>query len=213
MIHAVGVGPGDQDLLTLKARKLLAEAELVIGFSTVLKVVNGFSEGKQIILTYQNQEEKLTEVAWMHRQGMRCVVCFMGDPNFSGHQLLERIQNACGESVEVVPGISSAQLAAARSGLGFEDVVFVTFHKRGDIDQDKDFLADALLLGRGAIVLPRPWDFMPKDIAQNLIQKGVNPDRNVSVYESLTGDEQNWEGTLGTLADEFSNLSVLVIYP
>ncbi len=213
MIYAVGVGPGDLELLTLRARRLLEEADIVAGFATVLKVVEQIGRGKRVILTYKDQEEKLDEVASLHKSGRRCVVCFMGDPSFSGHQLLARVEKACGERVEVIPGISSVQLAAAKAGLAFEDLVFVTFHKRGDLERDKGFLASALQLGRGAIVLPHPWDFMPRDIAGDLLARGVEPDREVIVFESLSLDERTWKGRLDALSGDFSDLSIVVIRP
>lgn len=213
MLHAIGVGPGDPELLTLRAHRLLEQADLVAGFATVLQVINGIGTASRIVLTYQNQTDKLTDLAALHRQGGRCAVVFMGDPSFSGSQLLARVEQACKEPVESIPGISSAQLAAARAGVAFEDLVFVTFHKRGDINNDKNFLVQSLWLGRGAIILPRPWDFMPKDIATMLIEAGVKAERKITVYESLSVAERAWEGTLGTLSAEFSDLSLMVIRP
>ncbi len=213
MIQAIGVGPGDPELLTLRARRLLEEAEWVAGFATVLRVVEGIGGGRRVPLTYRDQDEKLAEVSARHREGRRCAVCFMGDPSFSGRQLLERVERACGEAVEVVPGVSSVQVAAARAGLGFEEVVFVTFHKRGEIEGDREFLARALLLGRGALVLPRPPDYMPGDIARDLVGRGVDPERKAAVYESLSGNERTWEGALREIPAGFSDLSILVIRP
>lgn len=213
MIHAVGVGPGDPELLTVRARRLIEEADIVTGFATVLKVVESIGRGERVVLTYANQVEMLAQLALRHRQRHRCVVCFMGDPNFSGRQLLERVELAVGESVEVTPGISSVQLAVARARLGFEDVVFVTFHKRGEIEPDLAFLAAALKLGRGAIVLPRPPDFMPRDIAHELVRRGISGERKAVVYERLSGDERCWEGSLGNVDASFSDLSILVVRP
>ena len=213
MIHAVGVGPGDPELLTIRTRRLIEEAETLAGFATVLKVVDAIGRAERVVLTYANQTEMLDQVALRHRQGSRCVVCFMGDPSFSGRQLLDRVVAAIGEPVEVTPGISSVQLAAARAGLGFEDVVFVTFHRRGEIEPDLAFLAEALKLGRGAIVLPRPSDLMPAHIARELVRRGVSGQRTVAVYERLSGDERSWEGRLGDLDASFSDLSILVVRP
>ena len=213
MIRALGIGPGDPELLTLRGQRLLEEAQVVAGFATVLGIVEGIGAARRIVLTYRDQEEKLAEIGRLHREGLACVVCFMGDPSFSGYELLARVEAACGTPVEIVPGVSSAQLAAARARIAFEDVVFVTFHKRGDIEGDRRFLAEALRLGRGAIVLPRPREFMPADIARDLLERGVTEDRRVVVFESLSTNERSWEGTLATLTGSFSDLSILVIRP
>lgn len=213
MIHAVGIGPGDPGLMTTRAQALLERADVVSAFDSVLAVVDGVGEGRRVSLTYRDQTERLAEVAAAHHAGEHCVVCFMGDPGFSGRQLVDRVEDACGEAVAVVPGISSAQVAAARAGVGFEEVTFVTFHKRGPIDADSAFLATALATGRGAIVLPRPWDHMPEAIARDLGQRGIDGRRTVQVFESLTGDERAWSGRLDAVDDRFSDMSVMVIHP
>jgi cobalt-precorrin-7 (C5)-methyltransferase len=71
-----------------------------------------------VTIEYKDQVAKLKEVARAHHAGKRCVVVFMGDIHFSGFQLLERAERACGHAVETVPGISSAQILARR-GVGF----------------------------------------------------------------------------------------------
>lgn len=218
MIWAVGVGPGDPELLTLRARRLIEAADVVAGFATVLDVVRPLISGEMVTLTYQNQIDALTTVAAAHRAGKRCVVCFMGDPSFSGSQLLDRVENATGGAVEGVPGISSVQVAAARACLPLDDAAFVSFHKRGDLDGDKAFLVAALRWGRSAFVLPRPWDFMPDAIARFLIASAIPPDTEAAVYERLTTRESGWGGTLDDLGQgprgrDFSDMSLLVIRP
>lgn len=213
MIHAVGIGPGDPGLMTTRAQALLEQADVVTAFDSVLAVVDGIGEGRRVPLTYRDQTERLAEITMAHRTGERCVVCFMGDPGFSGRQLVDRVEAACGEAVAVVPGISSAQVAAARAGIGFEEAAFVTFHKRGPIDADREFLAMALGQGRGAVVLPRPWDYMPDAIARDLGAWGIDRARAVEVFESLTGDERAWSGRLDEIDDRFSDISVMVVHP
>lgn len=216
MIWAVGVGPGDPELLTLKAKRLIETADLVAGFETVLKVVGPLIRGESVTLTYANQVALLAEVAAAHQAGKRCVVCFMGDPNFSGYQLLERIEQASGGRVEVVSGISAAQVVASRARLPFDDAAFVSFHKRGDLEGDKAYLLAVLGWGRSAIVIPRPWDFMPQAIAGFLIANGIPSNTDVSVYEHLTTEESEWRGPLEDLEKDahrtrFSEMSILVI--
>lgn len=216
MIWAVGVGPGDPELLTLKAKRLIETADLVAGFETVLKVVGPLIRGESVTLTYANQSALLAEVAAAHQAGKRCVVCFMGDPNFSGYQLLERIEQASGGLVEVVSGISAAQVVASRARLPFDDAAFVSFHKRGDLEGDKAYLLAVLGWGRSAIVIPRPWDFMPGAIADFLIANGIPSETDVSVYEHLTTEESEWRGPLEDLEKDahrtrFSEMSILVI--
>ena len=82
----------------------------------------------------------------------------MGDVNFSGYEYLDRIHTDCQEpNPIIIPGISSAQMAASKTLTAFETSVFLTFHKRGDISEDKEFLVSALKQGKSAIVIPLPF--------------------------------------------------------
>ena len=89
----------------------------------------------------------------------------MGQQNLPGTPVLERVELACGHKIDTVPGISSAQIMASRGRVCFDETTFLTFHRRGDVEPFKRHLIHALEDGRNAIVIPRPWDFMPKDVA------------------------------------------------
>jgi cobalt-precorrin-7 (C5)-methyltransferase len=75
---------------------------------------------------------------------------------------------------------------------------------------------------RHLLVLPRPYDLMPGDVAADLLDAGAAPDLSVLVCERLTHDDEAiTETTLGSLAEHaggdgpddtpFSDLSVLVV--
>ncbi|MEW6421335.1 MAG: SAM-dependent methyltransferase, partial [Deinococcota bacterium] len=118
----------------------------------------------------------------------------------------------CGHPVETVPGISSAQILASRGRVCFDETTFFTFHRRGDLTPFKTHLRDVLRAGRNAIVIPRPWDFMPGDVAAYLLAHGTSPTHRVEVWENLSRDEAEWRGTLGELEGRaFSDMSILLI--
>jgi cobalt-precorrin-7 (C5)-methyltransferase len=216
MIAAVGVGPGDPELVTLKARRLIEAADRVAGFRSVLQIIEPLIRGEAVTLTYENQSEALAVLARAHRGGRRCIVCFMGDPMVSGTQLLERVERAVGEPVEVVPGVSSVQIVAARARLPLDEAAIVSFHKRGELDSDQGYLVTVLSAGRDAIVIPRPWDFMPEAIARFLLDRGLPPATSVRVFEHLTADENEWRGTLESVSQgaggrSFSAMIILLI--
>ncbi len=213
MITVIGVGPGDLGYLSLRAAALFGEADVVAGFDAVVDVVRPIIQPAAQVITmgYRDQTEKLSEVANAHREGKRCVVALMGDVHFSGFQLLERVERACGHPVETIPGISSAQMVASRAKVCFDETTFITFHRRGDLEPFKSHLLHALADGRNAIVIPRPWDFMPKDIACYLLENGVSPRHPVEVFEKLTGDETVWKGALDELVLEFSDMSIMLV--
>jgi cobalt-precorrin-7 (C5)-methyltransferase len=215
MIYAVGIGPGDPDLLPHKTVLLLQKADVIAGFETVLNLTEKHfnPDAIRVSMGYKDQSEKLEEVGEHSRNGKTCVVCFMGDVNFSGYEYLERINNDSKDlNPTIIPGISSAQIAASKTLTAFETSVFLTFHKRGDISKDKDFLVSALKLGKAAIVIPLPWDFMPAEISQYLIDNGIPPKTKVNVFEHLTWpQEKSYSRTLENCVEKYSDVSIMVI--
>jgi cobalt-precorrin-7 (C5)-methyltransferase len=213
VIVCVGVGPGSLDYLTALGRQLISDAEVVAGFDTVLDLATPVirEDATRVGMNYRDQTAKLAEVAELHHAGKRCVVAFMGDIHFSGFQFLERVELACGHQVETVPGISSAQIMASRGRVCFDETTFLTFHRRGDVEPFKRHLIHALQDGRNAIVIPRPWDFMPRDVAAYCLEHGVDGSRPVEVWEALTQREASWAGRLGDCTAEFSDLSIMLI--
>ena len=211
----VGIGPGDPDLLTLKGREALEGADLVVGFKTVLDVVAGRTGSAEVRpMAYRDQEAVLDYAQEQAEAGKNCVVCVWGDLNVSAKELLNRVRRRA-DTVELVPGVSSIQIACARAGLSLEESLFLTLHQRWDRGSELGELVDTLRQGRrNVILLPRPFDFMPPAIAANAIADGADPGHPVTVFQRLTlADESRWDGTLdqcAELPDEFSDLSIMV---
>ncbi|MFA7535974.1 MAG: precorrin-2 C(20)-methyltransferase, partial [Desulfuromonadales bacterium] len=136
---AVGVGPGDPELITLKGARLIREADVVIapvGDNSTASVAHGIIDGlvdprRQQLLTRVFPMKKelaemrpfweaaAVEVAGLLAQGKTVVFATLGDPFLYStflyfHQVFaERFPGA---AVEVVPGISSIHAAAAVAG-------------------------------------------------------------------------------------------------
>jgi cobalt-precorrin-7 (C5)-methyltransferase len=212
MIWCIGAGPGDLGYLTQRGKELIETADVVAGFTAVVDLVRPLVRAECVVtMGYKDQVEKLREVAALHHQGLKCAVVFMGDIHFSGFQFLERVERACGHRVETIAGISSAQILASRGRVCFDETTFVTFHRRGDLDPFKEHLVHALQDGRNAIVIPRPWDFMPKDIAAYLLSHGIAPAHAVEVWERLTQSEATRRGPLAECNVDFSDMSIMLI--
>jgi cobalt-precorrin-7 (C5)-methyltransferase len=213
MIWCVGAGPGDLGFLTRRGQRLIEEADVVAGFTAVVDLIRSLVKPTARIITmgYKDQVERLDEVASLHRAGSRCVVVFMGDLHFSGFQFLERVEHACQQQVETVPGISSAQILASRCRVCFDDTTFITFHRRGDITPFQEHLVQVLRDNRNAIVIPRPWDLMPAAVARYLVEQGISPDHPTEVWEHLTKSEAAWKGALGECKADFSDMSIMLI--
>jgi cobalt-precorrin-7 (C5)-methyltransferase len=211
----VAVGPGDPDMLTLRGRNAIRKADLVVGFKTVLDVVTEWCGGAEVRpMSYRDQEEVLEYAAGQAGQGKNCVVCCWGDLNVSAHELLARVYRRA-EKVELIPGVSSIQIACARAGIALEESLFITLHRRDGSEPALAELERYLREGlRNIILLPRPFDLMPPGIASDLVAAGIPAERPVTVYQRLTLEgEKAWSGTLQECADlseEFSDLSIMV---
>ena len=77
VITVVGVGPGGPDLLTLKARDAIRDADYVAGFETVLGPVRRWIRGEALPMRYRDQEDVLDRLA-THAEAGKRVSCAPG---------------------------------------------------------------------------------------------------------------------------------------
>jgi cobalt-precorrin-7 (C5)-methyltransferase len=220
-VYAVGIGPGNPDYLTRRGARAIDEADVVVGFETVVDFVADETEADLLTCGYADEAATLSTFADRVAAGDRGTAVLMGDPNHSGYQFLGKVERAVDDPVTVVPGVSSLQVAASRARTPMEGSEFVTLHKSGDLDADIDRLVDAVG-DRHLLVLPRPFDWMPGDIAERLVDSGADPGLDALVLERLTHpDERVTRTTIGDLRDSaggsdrestpYSDLSVLVV--
>lgn len=212
-IVVVGVGPGDPDLLTIKARDILQDAQVVAGFETVLAPVRRWISGDVIPLRYADQDARLDDLAIKARAGLRCVLCVWGDVSFSASELIQRVRSRF-EFVELVPGVSSIQAACAALGLALERCLFITLHSRAGVQSAFEEAVDALRhRKRTVILLPRPWDLMPGAVAAELMKRGIDTGTTVHVLEQLTLPGEKVRAfsldALARSAESFSDLSIM----
>ncbi|GBC73132.1 hypothetical protein HRbin04_00528 [archaeon HR04] len=148
-----------------------------------------------------------------------CCILFTGDPDFSESEIVDKLVSlfeSNGIEVEIIPGISSVQVAAARSKVAIDRSSLITFHVTGSIDREKDALLNTLRAKRPVILLPRPWDFMPQHIGRFLRDEGIDVDAfTVDIYENLTlSNEKVTRCKLADIPDrDYSDLCVMVIKP
>ena len=208
MIYVIGVGPGSPEYLTLKAKNEIESADIVAGFKPALNTVKKFVRGEIVEIDYTRESELLKYIADKSRN-KKCVFCCTGDPDFSDSQLLEKI--ALQTEIEILPGISSVQVAASKARVAFENSAFISFHKRGPIEGQKRELLSRIKEKKDVILLPRPYDYMPEDIAKYLMENGISPDTRIIIYENLTMDEREHNKSLKEIKGEFSDLCIMVI--
>ncbi len=220
-VHVIGIGPGDPDYLTGRARDRLENADVVVGFATVVDHIAPLTDADCLPCSYDDEGAILEEFGDRVADGARGVAVQMGDPNVSGYEFLRKVERAVVGSVRVVPGISAIQLAMSRARTPLEGSTFVTLHQRGPLgDALEQLFRD--VGDRHLLVLPRPYDLMPADIAAVLVSEGAPRTLDAIVYERLSHDDEAVHRTnLAALARHaggdspddtpFSDLAVLVV--
>jgi cobalt-precorrin-7 (C5)-methyltransferase len=175
-------------------------------------------EGKEIHeVTMGSQEESYQKI--LPVLGKRnLVIPFTGDVNFSESEVVDRLIEIFGD-VEIIPGISSIQVAASKAQIPLDKSKVITMHVTSSIEEKKLELQKALIDGFSVILVPRPWPnqpdkhFMPSEIAIYLRENNFHTeDMKVHVFEALTTEnETSFVGTIKDLeGKEFSDLSVMV---
>ena len=217
-IYAVGVGPGSPRYVTEIVKEIILNCHVIVGYKYTLKTIEHLLEGKEVIeVTMNNQEDSYQKI--LSELGERTLVIpFTGDVNFSESEVVDRLIEIFGE-VEIIPGISSIQVAAAKSKVPLDKSKVITMHVTTPIEGKKIELQKALIDGFSVILVPRPWPkqpdkhFMPSEIAIYLKKNGFDTEKmRVHVYEALTTEnEKSFVGRVKDLEGrEFSDLSVMV---
>ena len=204
-LYLVGIGPGSSDYLTKAAIECANSVDVLVGSQRALDLFPGFA-GETLVLRARNMDEMMKKSISLVDEGRNVAILSTGDPGFSG--VLKPILKLREDlDLDVIPGISSLQLAAARLQLPWDEINLLTLHGKGNSQVILDYVDN----GKPTMVLP---DFRVEKLAQFLIDEGTNPERKVSVCERLSyPDERIVTGNLREIAYmEFSYLCVMVVY-
>ncbi len=223
-LFVIGVGPGSPLYLTEIAKQTVKKSRYIIGYKYTLKAIEDVIDRnvqKVYEVTMKNQEEIYQQVFKNMTDGEFCLVPFTGDVNFSESEVVDRLIQIFGDmNVEIIPGISSVQVASSRSKVPLDKCHVVTFHVTGDIEIKKLELIKTVIDNRSVILLPRPWrnnqqkNFMPSEIAFFLKENGIDTTKiKVWVFENLTTEKETiFKGNISDLeGKEFGDLCVMVI--
>ncbi|MGI0096875.1 MAG: precorrin-6y C5,15-methyltransferase (decarboxylating) subunit CbiE [Nitrosopumilaceae archaeon] len=217
-VYAVGVGPGSPDYITKIVEAIIHSSDVVVGYKYTLKTIEELLLGKEVYeITMQTQEEVYQKV--QKNLGKKIlVVPFTGDVNFSESEVVDRLIEIFGD-IQIVPGISSIQVAASRAKVPLDKSKIITMHVSTSIEREKIELQKALLDGFNVVLVPRPWPkeptkhFMPSEIALYLKKNGFDTMKlKVHVFENLTTKKETiFVGMVKDLeGKEFSDLSVMI---
>lgn len=211
-IFLVGAGPGDPDLLTLRAARLLSTAEVVVHDGLVSREILSLCSPRARLISVAKSrahhtlpQEEINLLLVREAQAGRDVVRLKGgDPLIFGRGGEEaELARAHGVPVEIVPGISAANgaAAAAQIALTHRDassiVSFVAGQCKGLSEQDWSGLA-----GKGRTLVIYMGIKTAPQIAEKLMADGLAPDAPLAVIENAARPEMRViRGLLAELPD------------
>jgi uroporphyrinogen III methyltransferase/synthase len=213
-VYLVGAGPGDPDLITLRGRKVLGMADLVLYDYLVNPELLAHAGDKAELVSLghshggrgMTQEEVHRRMIEAARRGKTVVRLKSGDPNLFGRGAEEiGALAAAGIPCEVVPGVTAALAAASHAGIPLTHrdhasaVALVTGHRRNDqapLELDFDGLArfPGTLVFYMGVTTSRQW-------SESLIAAGRPAETPVAIVRRVTWpDQQVFHCTLGAVA-------------
>jgi uroporphyrin-III C-methyltransferase len=199
-VYLIGAGPGDSELLTLKAARLLAEADVVLHdalvsdgvlarISPAAEIINVGKRAGQKLLT----QDEINALLVSYGRARATVVRLKGgDPSVFGRagEEIEALRRA-GIEYEIVPGISAALGAAAAAGISLTDrrvasqILFTTF-SRG---MDGSAMDWGCVTSTTTLVLYMPGaDYA--EVSERLLTGGLPADLPCVIVSQATGSQQ-----------------------
>lgn len=212
-VTLVGAGPGDADLLTLKAVRALQSADVILFDDLVASDVLELArrEAKRMLVGKRGgrkscRQEDINDMMVQLAKSSKHVVRLKGgDPMIFG-RAGEEIQRLKDENiaVSVVPGVTSALAMASSLGISLthrdhaQSVRFITGHsRRGGLPEDVNWHSVA---DPGTTTIFYMGGRMAANIASRLEENGLSPNTPAVMISAITrAEEKRWHGTLTDL--------------
>ncbi len=213
-VYLIGAGPGDPELLTLKAARLLAVANVVLHDAlvsdAVLAVISPAAElinvGKRAGQKLLTQDEINALLVSYGRTRPGVVRLKGGDPSIFGRagEEIEALRKG-GIDYEIVPGISAALGATAAAGISLTDrrvasQILITTFSRGTDGSAMDW---GCVSSKTTLVLYMPGaDYAA--VSERLLGGGLPADLPCVIVSHATGSQQQvrWSSVVGLASEE-----------
>ena len=220
-VYLVGGGPGDPDLLTIKALKLLQKAEVVLYDALISPEILNLVNPKALLVSvgkrannHSKKQHEINQLLVKYAKQKRAVVRLKGGDPFiygrGGEELQALI--AAGIDFEVVPGITAASGCASYAGIPLthrehsQTVMFVTAQCK-NAQENIDWTS----IARQNQTVVVYMGLLKNDVlAQQLIAYGRCPNTPVAIIENGTTSAQRViTGTLGCLTEMVEEQQVI----
>jgi uroporphyrin-III C-methyltransferase/precorrin-2 dehydrogenase/sirohydrochlorin ferrochelatase len=217
-VTLVGAGPGDPELLTLRAVRALQSADVILIDDLVSAGVLDFArrEAKKMLVGKTgggpacNQDEINALMISLAKKGKRVVRLKGGDPMIFG-RATEEIDacRAAGIAIEVVPGITAAQGAASRLQISLTNrklvrrVQYITGHAlNGKLPDDLDWRSIADPGALTAVYMPRRTF---AEFSERIEAAGLDPRTPaIAIWNATRPDQSALHSTVGELPDDLA---------
>ena len=216
MIHIVGAGPGDPELITVKGARYLAEADVVIYAGSLVNptLLNMCKEGAEIHNSaHMTLDEVVDTIAQAEAEGKMTVRLHTGDPAIYG-AIQEQMDawKKRGFEYDVVPGVSSflGTAAALRQEYtlpGISQTVIITRNEgRTPVPEREKLRSLAAHQATMCIFLSIT---MLADVVKELIEGGYAPDTPIAIVQRASWPEQKIvRATLETIVAEIADKGI-----
>lgn len=226
IVYFIGAGPGDPELITLKAQKLILQADVIIYAGSLVNpaiLTYARPEAQRYDSAQMNLERQIAVMRDAARRGQTVVRLHTGDPSIYG-AILEQMRalEKLGIPYVVVPGVSSAFAAAAALGIEFTvpgDTQTVIFSRLGGRTAVPETEALSSLATHRASMVIFLSAGMVSRVVDELYAAGYGPDTPVAVvYRASWPDELVLRGTLSDIAEqvekaEITHHALIVVSP
>jgi uroporphyrin-III C-methyltransferase / precorrin-2 dehydrogenase / sirohydrochlorin ferrochelatase len=200
-VYLVGAGPGDPDLLTVKAARLIATADVILHDDLVAQAILDLALPHAVLVNVGKRcgtkaitQEEINALLVEHARAQRSVVRLKsGDPLLFGRAAEEIAALAvAGVPFEIVPGVSAAFAAAAAVGCSLTDrdwasnVIFSTghhaqSHNRAALPALEDATRVVYMPGRDMTLLAEEWmaEGLPAGLPCAVVSCAAQPEQSV----------------------------------
>ncbi len=225
-VYFIGAGPGDPELLTLKAQRLIAQADVILYAGSLVnpEVLRHAAPAAEIHDTAgMKLAEQVAVMSAAARAGKTVARLHTGDPTIFG-AIAEQMRELarCGVACTIVPGVTSATAAAAALGIeytlpgGTQTLILTRLAGKTPVPDAEALSALAVHRTSMAIFLSTG---MMAEVADALSAAGYAADTPVAVvFRATWPDEQIIRGTLADIADrlrqaEITHQGLIVVSP